>query len=177
MRPRIILGVAVAVILAGTIGFAQKQGRVVESTYSESWTGLFTSCYDDKGILLFDVMEHYEMTWRDMTRYDQNGKIAQVVRTVRFPEDVLWNSETEKSLTGGPGLRNEVRFIYNNGVLVSITSSGPVIRFNVPGYGPVFIETGHAVYDGNHLPVSNSGHNDYRDWDPAALEAVCNAVK
>ena len=177
MRPRMIIAVVVAVMVAGTIGFAQKQGRVVESFGSESFNGLFTSCYDDKGVLLFNVMERYEGTWRDMTRYNKYGQIEQMVRTVTFPVDVIWNEDTEKSLSGGPGLRNEVRFIYSNGVLVSITTSGPVIRFNVPGYGPVFIETGRAVYDANHQLVSNTGHNDYRDWDPAALAAVCNALK
>jgi hypothetical protein len=38
----------------------------------ESWSGLVTSCEDDKENLLFDVMESSERTWREITRYDQN---------------------------------------------------------------------------------------------------------
>jgi hypothetical protein len=74
--------------------------------------------------------------------------------------------------------------IYKDGVPVSIAQSGTIIRWNVPGYGHVFIETGHSVFNvvideagEHHLIVSNTGHNDYRDWAPEALEAVCNALK
>jgi len=45
------------------------------------------------------------------------------------------------------------------------------------GLRPVLIETWRAVYDQNYELVSNTGHNDYRDGDPAALGAVCNALK
>lgn len=177
MKFRMAVAVAVAVLVAGTIGFAQGQGRVVESLGGEVWQGVFISeCVADDGSL-FDVMNDYEATWRDLTRYEKNGDIAQIVRTVRFPKDVFTNSVTGKTLYGGPGERNEVRFIYEDGVLVNIISTGPVLRINVPGYGPVFIETGHAVYDENHVLLFDSGHNDYRGWAPEAVEALCNALK
>jgi len=174
---RMTIAVAVAVLLAGTIAFAQGNGRVVESIGGETWLGVFIpGCVDDNG-QAFDVINDYEATWRDMTRYEKNGDIAQIVRTVTFPKDVFTNSVTGKTLVGGPGERNEVRFVYAAGVLVKITSSGPVLRVNVPGYGPVFIETGHAVFDGNHMIISNTGHNDYHGWPPEAVVALCNALK
>jgi hypothetical protein len=176
VRHRMIVAVAVAVVLAGTIAFAQ-QGRVVESTGTSGiseWQ--VVSCLDDNGNP-FDVMETYEETWRDMTRYGKDGNLDQIIRTYRYPTDLYWNSVTEKSLIAGPGQGSEVRFTYENGVLVNLFASGGLVRVNVPGYGHIFIETGHTMWDANHQLIWNTGHNQYRDWDPAALEALCNALK
>ena len=186
MRTRIIVAVGVAVMLAGTIGFAQKQGRVTESTSTNTYNFPFTTCYAGTADE-FDISEEFVEVVREMTRWDNSdpAQIVQKILTITYPTDVLTNSVSGETLSGGPGLRSEIRVIYKDGVPVSLAQSGPVIRWNVPGYGPVFIETGHAVFDvvfdagGNeqHLIISNTGHNDYRDWDPAALEAVCNALK
>jgi hypothetical protein len=185
VKCRFPVAVAIAVLLAGTIGVAQKQGRVTETNSTTEYNYPFTTCYAGTADE-FVINEKWVEVWRDMTRYDKNEptQIEQIVRTVRFPTDVLTNSVSGKTLSGGPGLRAEVRVIYENGVPVSIASSGPIIRFNVPGYGHVFIETGHSVFNvviddagEHHLIVSNTGHNDYRDWAPEALEAVCNALK
>ena len=125
-------------MLAGTIGFAQGQGRVEKSTGGEQWEGWVFSCDGDSGP--FDVWERYEGTWVDSMRYDKNGNPVQLIRTVKFPIDVMWNTTTGKTLKGGPGLRNEIRIgINEKGEWVSSESSGPVIKFIIPGYGPVYI--------------------------------------
>jgi hypothetical protein len=173
-----IVAVAVAVMLAGTMGFAQGQGRVVHTPFEETWEGVFVEgCLDDYGGT-FDVMNHFEASWNTTTIYNKKGEIAQVIRTVKFTRDIFWNSVTEKSLTGGPGERNELRWTYENGVAVLMQQSGPLIRINLRGYGPIYIETGHARVDPNTYEVYfNSGWNHYWDGDPAAAEALCNALK
>ena len=71
--------------------------------------------------------------------------------------------------------------MYEDGNLVFISTAGPVVRVNVPGYGPVFIETGRWVGDPLSTTLFNSGHNDYHDLfnngDATAAEAFCNALK
>jgi hypothetical protein len=179
VRTRIVVAVAVAVILAGTMGFAQSQGRAVHTESTESWEGVFVSdCINDYGET-FDVMNRYDASLKDTTIYNKQGQITQVVRSVKFMTDIFWNSlEPEKSLRGGPGERNELRWTYENGEQVLMQQSGPVIRINLRGYGPIYIETGHARIDPNTYEVHfNSGWNHLWDGDPAATEALCNALK
>jgi len=180
VRTRIIVAVGVAVMLAGAIGFAQGQGRVEKSTGGEQWEGFVFSCDGDSGP--FDVWERYEGTWVDSLRYDKNGNPVQLIRTVKFPIDVMWNTTTGKTLKGGPGLRNEIRIgINESGEWVSSESSGPVIKFIIPGYGPVYMETGHTRWNpATWAILSSTGHNDFADLikngqlKPEAVEAICD---
>jgi len=175
MRTRVIL--AVAVIFTGTMAFAQ--ARVVHSEFTDTWEGVFVSgCINDDGET-FDVMNRYEAPLKDTIVFDKQGEIALVVRNVKFTTDLFWNSlEPEKSLTGGPGERNEVRWTFENGVPVLLQESGGMVRIVLPGYGPIYIETGHLRLDPTTYEVLfNSGWNHYWDGDPAAAEALCNALK
>ena len=179
MKPRIILAVVVAVMLAGTLGFAQGQGRVVQDRFTDTWEGVFVGgCINDYGET-FDVMNRLEMSAKKTTIYDKKGQIAQVVVNAKATTDIFWNSlEPEKSLRGGPGENQEVRWTYENGEVVLLQQSGPTVRINLRGYGPIYIETGHARIDPNTYEVYfNSGWNHYWDGDPAAAEALCNALK
>jgi hypothetical protein len=53
--------------------------------------------------------------------------------------------------------------------------SGLLYKVRVPGYGPIFMETGALVYQcepwtwENCVLVSNAGHNQFADQDLAAL--------
>jgi hypothetical protein len=179
VRTRIIVAVGVAVMLAGTIGFAQSQGRAVHTESTGSWEGVFVGgCINDYGET-FDVMNRLETSARDTTIYDKKGQIAQVVRNIKFTTDIFWNSlEPEKSLRGGPGESEEIRWTYENGETVLMQQSGNIVRIILRGYGPIYIETGHARVDPNTYEVYfNSGWNHYWDGDPAAAEALCNALK
>ena len=179
MRTRIIVAVGVAVMLAGTIGFAQSQGRAVHTESTGSWEGVFVGgCINDYGET-FDVMNRLETSAKDTTIYDKKGQIAQVVMNAKATTDIFWNSlEPEKSLRGGPGENEEIRWTYENDLVVLMHQSGAIIRVNLRGYGPIYIETGHARVDPNTYEVYfNSGWNQYWDGDPAAAEALCNALK
>ena len=179
MKLRMIVAIAVAIMLAGTLGFAQSQGRAVHKEFTGAWEGAFVSgCINDYGET-FDVMNRFETSLKDTTIYNKQGQIAQVVRSVKFTTDIFWNSlEPEKSLRGGPGENQEVRWTYENGEVVLLQQSGPTVRINLRGYGPIYIETGHARVDPNTGEVYfNSGWNHYWDGDPAAAEALCNALK
>ena len=179
MRLRMIIAVVVAVMLAGTLGFAQSQGRAVHKESTGAWEGVFVSgCINDYGET-FDVMNRFETSVKDTTIYDKKGQIAQVVRSIKFTTDIFWNSlEPEKSLRGGPGEGEELRWTYEDNVMVLMHQSGAIVRVNLRGYGPIYAETGHARVDPNTYEVYfNSGWNHYWDGDPAAAEALCNALK
>ena len=179
MRVRMIVAVVVAVMLAGTLGFAQSQGRAVHKEFTGGWEGAFVSgCINGYGET-FDVMNRFETSVKDTTIYDKKGQIAQVVRKVKFTTDIFWNSlEPEKSLRGGPGENEEIRWTYENDLVVLMHQSGAIIRINLRGYGPIYFETGHARVDPITYEVYfNSGWNHYWDGDPAAAEALCNALK
>jgi len=170
--------IAVAVVLAGAVAFAQGQGKAVQNEYTESWEGvLVAGCIDGYGGM-FDVMNRYDALIKDTTVYNKKGQIEQIVRTVKFTTDIFWNSETRKSLTGGPGERQNIRLTFEDGVLVRREDSGGIVRVHLPGYGPIYYETGHARINPDTYEVHfNSGWNHFFDGDPAAAEALCNALK
>jgi len=178
MARRLLLGVLVAFAVAGTVAFAQGQGRTLHEESTETWEGVLVSgCIDDYGNT-FDVYNAYTAEARDTTIYDKTGAIKQAVRSVRFLSDEYWNGDVPKNrLYGKPGERNEIRFTYENGELVLIQQSGGMMRVIVPGYGPIYIETGHARITPTFEVIFNSGHNHFWDGDPAAAEALCNALK
>jgi len=179
MRLRMIVAVVVAVMLAGTLGFAQSKARAVHKEFTTDWEGVFVStCINDHGET-FDVMNRFETSVKETTIYDKKGQIVQVVRNVKFTTDIFWNSlEPNKSLRGGPGENEEIRWTYEDGKIVLMHQSGAIIRVNLRGYGPIYFETGHARVDSNTGEVYfNSGWNHYWDGDPAAAEALCNALK
>jgi len=83
------------------------------------------------------------------------------------------SSDPDKFVLGGPGEVETDHTIYENGVPVMTLSSGTIFKIILPGYGPIFLETGRVIYDfetGQYAP--NSGHNQWVDQDLAALCSV-----
>jgi len=167
VRPRIIFAVAVAVILAGTIGFAQGQGRIEKFGIGpEASVGFKVGhCADGN----FDVLTDYVFLITGTNRYDKSGQFV----TDRFQlkvigESVYYNSsDPAKSLPGGPGEVENHRTDPKTGLGFG---AGLSFKVRIPGYGLVFAETGRFASDystGEY--VFQSGHNQFADQDLAAL--------
>jgi len=179
VRLRMIVAVVVAVMLAGSVGFTQGQGRAIQEKSTATWEGVFVpGCTDDYGNT-FDVMNYYEATVRGTKIYNKMGQIAKEIKSYKFTYDVFWNSlDPDKSLHGGPGENEEARWTYENGVRVTQQMSGAIVRINLRGYGPIYAETGHQRLDPNTYEVLfNSGWNSLFSGDAAAAKALCDALK
>jgi hypothetical protein len=181
VRHRIAVAVAIAVLFAGVVTFAQEQGRTIRENWTGGWSGVLTSCPDGAGGT-FDVWNDYTATYRRTTIYDKGGQIKQQVLKFRVTSDLFYNvNDPSKYLMGKPGENEEGRLVYEGGNFVLESAAGPAVKVIIPGYGPVFMETGRWVGDPMYTTLFNSGHNDFHDLindgDPAAAEAFCNALK
>jgi hypothetical protein len=185
VKHRLALAVAIAVVFAGAIGFAQQQGRVERSSDSYDGLWVFVSCYDDAGDKLFDIMNKYSVVYTDMTRYDKNGTPIQTIRSMKFPLDMYYNSTDISKFVLGKAETVEVRLTLDaQGNFVTEYASGQYAKVVLPGYGPVFVETGHGKFDwtsGTQTLVSNTGQNQAWDWWYGGiqpdLKPLCDALK
>ena len=87
---------------------------------------------------------------------DQNGQPKQLVENLKLTLDVYRNSETQKSLSAGPGESEEMRMLFENGLPVTHRWSGLLFKVTVPGYGLIVAESGRATWQ----------------WDPAEWFAL-----
>jgi hypothetical protein len=176
MRLRSLVLVAVSVLLFGSTGFAQDQRRAVQSFDTVSFTESAGSCAPYG--LDFEVLNDWVGTIHIVLVYDQQGQLRQRTRNLRTTYSLYYNSNTPaNSLLGGPGESITVRMTWEDGQLVSRQTSGGSWRVNLPGQGLIFGETGLATFDPLDPfgpPVTNTGHNQYRDGD---LRALCDALK
>jgi hypothetical protein len=182
VKQRMIPALAVAIVLAGTIGLAQAPGRVEQYRYTWGSQGDVIASCADYGLGDFQVLEDWEVVIRDMYQYDKDGQPTQWVENLRATSDRFYNSVTGKSLDAGPGETQEMRVLFENGRMVSHRWSGVLFKINVPGHGLIFAESGRAtwVWDPNdpanleHSLVANSGHNMWVDRD---LEVLCEYLQ
>ena len=185
MKRRLVLAAAIAVVFAGAIGFAQQQGLVQRSSGSFDGEGLFVTCYDEAGDRLFDIINKYSGVYTDMTRFDKNGTPVQTIRSMKFPLDMYYNSTDVSKFLLGKAETVEVRLILDaQGNIVTEYASGQYTKVVLPGYGPIFVETGHGKFDwtsGTQTLVSNTGQNQV--WDSwfggiqPDLKPFCDALK
>jgi len=181
VKHRFAVAIAIAVLFAGVVVFAQGQQRVTHERYTITSApypdNVLANCAD-VGVGDFLVLEDYSADIHDVTFYDGDGRLTRIVESARFTGDVLYNSTApDKRILGGPGENQENQFTFDeNGEMTSHYFSGPSYKFVVPGYGPIFMDTGHtrAVHDSDGWHVLfNTGHN-LGDSD---IIAVCNALK
>ena len=167
MKHRCVLGVAIAIMIAGSLTLAQGQGRIEKFGIGpEAAVGFMVGhCADGN----FDVLTDYVVLITGTIRYDKSGQyITDRYQVKLIGESVYYNStDPEKSVPGGPGEVENHRFDSKTGLY---TGAGLSFKVRIPGYGLIFAETGHFVYDysaGEN--VFNSGHNQFMDQDLAAL--------
>jgi hypothetical protein len=169
----------VAIMLAGSVGFTQGQGRPVQDRYMVGpFYGDVQADCRDYGVGDFKLLNDWAGAVHDVIFFEKDGVTpSRVIENFKITLDVFYNSKNPtKHVVGGPGENQESRFYYEDGVMVRHEFSGPLFRVNLPRYGPIFIETGYSklYYDGMWHLTFNSGHNQYQDRD---YEALCWAVK
>jgi len=176
MTRRCLLGLTIALLLAGSVAFAQDHGRTVKSEFTFGWTGApFGPCGD--GVILNSA----EIMITEIARFDQDGTLVQSVLNIRtLGSSIYYLAESpenpeplnDKVVMGVPGEMQTERLVFaENRAYIQ----GSIFQATVPGYGRIFSETGHTVFDVHSwtptdwAPLSSTGHNDFADGDLAAL--------
>ncbi len=148
----------VAVVVAGTLGFAQGQGQVVQERYPESGTISLTSC--DAYSLLYE----YDADVHELRSTDKDGNVTRI-RNIHTIEAMFYlydsNHPSDRSifLMAAPGVTQTER-VTNLGTPNEVyTIIGDPARVNIPGYGLFFAQTGKTVFD--PIRETHRGHNDF----------------
>src|SRR5919199_1999606 len=124
----------------------------------------------------FLVLKQVTGTMRITTFYDQSGQVSKVLMTGPAGRITLTNLNTGTSYTSTSAGSEHI--IYDNGQLVSDTTTGLYESINVPGAGQVFVEVGRLTVDAQGNIVFETGEHDITDFnvtgtfDPAALCAA-----
>lgn len=167
---RCVLGVAIAILIAGSVTFAQTQGR----TEHYSIGPIADTGYPVGHCAGFDVLTDYVFLMTGVVRSDKSGQpVADRYQFKVLGESLYYNSNNvQKSVAGGPGEVENQRLDPKTGFW---SGSGVPFKIRIPGYGLIFVETGHFVYDRNAGKfLFNSGHNQMIGED---LEALCDYLK
>jgi hypothetical protein len=117
--------------------------------------------------------------WMDtMTQYDKQGLMTKQVVNVKMDPTIYYNSENLDHFLESPAENQTMTFVYNEDGSASGNMRGLICKVVVPGYGPVYMETGHTSFHltvgGTFETILNSGHNQAIDGDVTAL---CNFLK
>jgi hypothetical protein len=168
MRHRSVIAVVVVLLLMSSVGFGQGQGRSEKFTFGPTGVAAFPvgSCGT------FDVLADWVFLLTGNLVYDKSGQVKNDIEHYRVIGESLYYNSTnaDKAVTGGPAEAENVRFV--GGYLYF---SGPSWKIRVPGYGLIFAETGHIIYDQRAKEVLfNAGHNQFVNKDLAAL---CDYLK
>jgi hypothetical protein len=158
---------AVALLFVGTAANAQSPGpRATPFSTPFSDTGAFlASCGD------FDILFNDEGLVHGVLVVDQDGirtnriNILDITGTTTY-----YNSlDPTKSIEGGPGEVQVSHILFDEaGVRIGTNSAGLTFKIVVPGYGPIFMETGEYRLRAG-VVVFNSGFNQAIEEDVAVL--------
>jgi hypothetical protein len=173
MMRRCVLGVAIAVLIAGSVVFAQQQGRMDKYEFIiVQPLQLIGPCGDAA------IFTKYEVAVTVMDRYDKRNNLVQEILQARTIEpEIYWVGDpvtytqvpNTKMVMGVAGETEIDRLDYVTGIGYG---QGSIFQVTVPGYGRIFSETGHMVIDNNTNPITilfNRGHNQLWEQDVAAL--------
>jgi len=122
----------------------------------------------------FSVMTDYVTKFTALDFFDKDGNWLKGKTQYRIlGESVYYNSANPtKAVSGGPG---EVANQFWDLTAGEIRVSGLIYKVRIPGYGPIYYETGELVWQcdpgtfSNCSVVSNTGHNQSVEGDVAAL--------
>lgn len=168
MKKRSIFVVVVALLLMSSVAFSQDKRRTEKFAFPLTETGFFVgSCGT------FDVLTDFTALLTGTNVYDKSGQFVQQILHYRVIGESLYYNSTNpaKEVLGGPG-EGELEKTDAAGLYIF---SGLTWKIRVPGYGLIFAETGHGIFNTNTGQFEfNSGHNQFVDQDLAAL---CNYLK
>jgi hypothetical protein len=182
MMRRCVFGVAIAILIAGSVVLVQAQGRVIQNrqTLDPVVGDVFVDCAAlDVGN--FKVLTDWTATLDDTFLLGKDGQIKQAIRKLKFTSDVYYNSEKPwNSLDGGPGEGFEYRAVFENGIPATLAESGDLVKIIVPGYGPIYSAKGRAMFEWD--PTTNDwawGHVIFNSGPTPTVQdkvALCNAL-
>ncbi len=123
---------------------SQTQGRTEHYRIPLTDTAYYVgSCPD------FDILNDYVGLMHGMLRCDMDGNPVQERYQFRLiGQSIYYNStDPDKFVLGGPGEASEARIAYEDSTPVLIFESGLIFKVVLDGYGPIFLNTGHDVFD------------------------------
>jgi hypothetical protein len=161
-RVALTLLLLVALTLIGvSASFAQGNPPVVfDGPYHEQGSDVLFDCGS------FDVVDHYDLYYSQMLRFDKSGNLVQIVEQV-WGTDTLTNSVTGESYTGR--FHNTVLIDPSTGIGAN---AGIIFRITVPGAGAVLLDVGRLVTDQQFNIYFEAGPHQFFNGDVAALCAA-----
>jgi hypothetical protein len=173
---RFPVAVVVAVLLAGTIAFAQGKGRVVKWTWGPLTGTFFVGACEG-----FQIWEDVAQTNTYIDRYDASGTLVQSIVHADFFSDRFYNNSVDGNevyAVGGERQNNRVfdQPVYDGATPVEGVQQGmgPMYQITVPGYGKILGQSGMYVYDYRTGNFVSHGPSQVNDGDLAAL---CDYLK
>ena len=170
MRARAIVGVFAVVLLISGVGLGQSHGRTVKYTIGPISSEGVT--YGD--CATFKILVDGAFIIKGTTVFDKSGNPVRDISHYKvLGRERLYNSmDPSKELMGGPGEVENQRYDFATGL---VYGSGIGFKVVVPGYGPIFVENGHYIYNVNNGTfLFNTAHNQFIEKD---FEALCDYLK
>ncbi len=173
MIRRLAFGIAVALLVAGTVAFAQDQGRTDKFEFSFAVPNQFIGACGP-----YQVVARYEVAVVVVARRDKNGDLVQSISSYRTIAPTLYFLAdysdppvrvNDNTVIGVPGEVEIDRYVVAEN---QVHAQGAIFQATVPGYGRVFSQTGNALLDMSTNPLTvltHRYHNQYWDHDVAVM--------
>ena len=178
---RCVLGVAIAILIAGGMTFAQEQGKGQQGLMQK-----VEYVWEQPGLVIGPcgnavIVTRFRVAATEIYHYAKGDSINPVslVASYRSIEPSLYylgnaSSEKHEPIPGtktAMGVPGETEIDHVDFVKGIFKGQGSIFQVTVPGYGRLFSETGHQVADLAYNWLSNRGQNDF--WEQH-LEPLCD---
>jgi hypothetical protein len=137
--------------------------------------------YQVTGFLVADcgdflVLQDYGVEGYERHYFNKDGSLNRIFSNLDFPDGIYYNANDPSYWLAGTAEHTQSWLHFDeNGDPINYVESGPAFRIIVPGYGAVFIGTGHAIYD------ANAGQWTFlagpRDFLRGNFDALCAALR
>jgi len=173
MMRRLVLAIAVALLVAGTVAFAQNQGRTDKFEFTIAVPNQFIGVCAP-----YQVVTRYEVAVVVMDRRDKNGDLVQEIASYRTITPSLYFLAdysdppvrvNDNTVMGVPGEVEIDRYVVAEN---QTHAQGAIFQATIPGYGRVFSQTGNTLLDMSTNPLTvltHRHHNQYWDQDVAVV--------
>lgn len=120
----------------------------------------------------FEIWNDVNLVLDLVTHLNQDGDRTFTRQHWRVSDSVYYRSDDPSVFVyGGPGEQDIRKYDWLDEVWAY---SGPAFKITIPGYGVIFHEAGHAIYDpANDELTFQRGPSDFTDGD---FDALCMAL-
>jgi hypothetical protein len=161
MMRRYLLGVALALAVAGSVTFAQGKPEQLRYRMAGEWQ--LGSCGDIPLIYTFDG------TYHEVWSTDKDGTLT-LIQNFHMVQDTYHLEGSDHVLLGSPGVTETARVTDVGGPNETVKIAGNLFRVNIPGYGLIFAQSGKVVF--GPTGVISRGHTDF--WSDQDFDALCS---